>query len=81
MMKLWPQLPRRAVSASSACSPHHRISKTQANVFSLDDAADVGVDEGTAVTTAYKERTNKLTGKIHKVTIELKETKPPAVTR
>jgi hypothetical protein len=33
-----------------------RIEKTQANVFSLDDAADVGVDEGTPVTKAYKER-------------------------
>ncbi len=52
-----------------------RIGKTQANVFSLDDAADVGVDEGTAVTKAYKERNNKFTGKIHKVTIDLKETK------
>ena len=52
-----------------------RIGKTQANVFSLDDAADVGVDEGTAVTKAYKERNNKFTGKIHSVTINLKETK------
>ena len=52
-----------------------RIGKTQANVFSLDDAADVGVDEGTPVTKAYKERDNKFTGKIHSVTIELKEMK------
>ncbi|MET0515784.1 MAG: arylsulfatase [Nitrospiraceae bacterium] len=52
-----------------------RIGKTQANVFSLDDAADVGVDEGTPVTKAYKERNNKFTGRIHKVTIDLKETK------
>ena len=52
-----------------------RIGKTQANVFSLDDAADVGVDEGTPVTKAYKERNNKFTGKIHKVTIELKDMK------
>ena len=44
-------------------------------MFSLDDAADVGLDEGTAVTKAYKERNNKFTGKIHKVTIELKEMK------
>ena len=52
-----------------------RIGKTQANMFSLDDAADVGVDEGTAVTKAYKERNNRFTGRIHKVTIDLKETK------
>jgi arylsulfatase len=55
-----------------------RIGKTQANIFSLDDAADVGVDEGTAVTKAYQERNNKFTGKIRKVTIELKEPKTPA---
>jgi len=32
----------------------------------------VGVDEATNVTDAYKERDNRFTGKIHKVTIELK---------
>ncbi len=53
-----------------------RIGHTQANVFSLDDAADVGVDEGTPVTDAYSERQNKFTGKIEKVTIDLKEMLP-----
>lgn len=48
-----------------------RIEHTHANIFSLDDAADVGVDEGTPVTEDYKERDNKFTGKIHKVTVEL----------
>ena len=55
-----------------------RIGKTQANVFSLDDAADVGEDDATPVTEDYKEGDNKFTGKIHKVTIELKETKTAA---
>lgn len=49
-----------------------RIERTQAMIFSVDDGADVGVDEGTPVSEDYKERDNKFTGKIHKVTIELK---------
>ena len=32
----------------------------------------MGVDEGTPVTDDYKERDNKFTGKIDKVTVELK---------
>jgi arylsulfatase A-like enzyme len=51
-----------------------RIDNTQANVFSADEGADVGLDEGTAVTKAYT-IPFKFTGKIGKVTIELKETK------
>jgi arylsulfatase len=51
-----------------------RIEHTQCCVFSLDDAADVGADEGTPVTEAYKVPF-KFTGKIAKVTIELKEMK------
>lgn len=49
-----------------------RIEHTPALVFSVDDWADVGVDEGTPVTEDYKKRDNKFTGKIRKVTIELK---------
>jgi arylsulfatase len=49
-----------------------RIEYTNANIFSADETADVGVDEGTPVTEAYKERHNKFTGKIHKVTVEVK---------
>ncbi len=49
-----------------------RIEHTNAFVFSADETADVGVDEATPVTEDYKERENKFTGKIHKVTVELK---------
>jgi arylsulfatase len=51
-----------------------RIDHTQCCVFSADEGADVGVDEGTAVIDAYKVPF-KFTGKIAKVTIELKEEK------
>ena len=51
-----------------------RIEKTQYAVFSADEGADVGADEGTPVTEAYKVPF-KFTGKIAKVTIELKEEK------
>ena len=49
-----------------------RVERTNPNVFSVDDAADVGVDEGTKVSSAYKERDNKFTGKIEKVLVEVK---------
>ncbi|HVK17960.1 MAG TPA: arylsulfatase [Fimbriiglobus sp.] len=49
-----------------------RIGNTNANVFSADETADVGVDEGTPVTDDYKASENRFTGKIRKVTIELK---------
>jgi arylsulfatase len=48
-----------------------KIDRTQANVFSADEGADVGLDEGTAVSSAYS-IPFKFTGKIHKVTIEVK---------
>jgi arylsulfatase A-like enzyme len=51
-----------------------RIEKTQFAVFSADEGADVGADEGTPVTETYKVPF-KFTGKIAKVTIELKEMK------
>jgi arylsulfatase len=51
-----------------------RIDRTQCCVFSADEGADVGADEGTPVTEAYKVPF-KFTGKIGKVTIELKEMK------
>ncbi len=47
-----------------------RITNTNANLFSADEGADVGVDEGTPVTEDYKERHNRFTGKIVKVTID-----------
>ena len=49
-----------------------RIDRTQGFVFSADEGADVGVDEGTPVTTDYKANDNAFTGKISKVTVELK---------
>jgi arylsulfatase len=52
-----------------------RIEHTVPMVFSGDEGADVGVDEATNVTDAYKERDNRFTGTIHKVTIDLKEMK------
>ncbi|MDN5940244.1 MAG: arylsulfatase [Nitrospira sp.] len=52
-----------------------RIEHTQCCVFSADEGADVGTDDGTPVTEDYKEDDNRFTGKIHKVTIDLKEMK------
>ena len=49
-----------------------RIDHTQGFAFSADEGADVGRDSGTPVTDDYKERDNAFTGRIHKVTVELK---------
>lgn len=46
-----------------------RIDQTEANIFSGDDTADVGRDEGTNVSSAYTQRGNEFTGKIEKVTV------------
>ena len=51
-----------------------RIDRTQCCAFSADEGADVGADEGTPVTEAYKVPF-KFTGKIARVTIELGEMK------
>lgn len=51
-----------------------RIDRTQCCAFSADEGADVGADEGTPVTEAYKVPF-KFNGKIRQVTIELKEMK------
>jgi arylsulfatase A-like enzyme len=47
-----------------------RVERTQANIFSADDGADVGVDEGTRVSTAYEESGNAFTGRIEKVVVQ-----------
>jgi len=47
-----------------------RIEATNANVFSADDAADVGLDEGTNVSNNYPQYGNKFTGKIVKVRVD-----------
>jgi arylsulfatase len=52
-----------------------RIDQTQCCIFSADEGTDVGADEGTPVTAAYQVPF-KFTGKIDKVTIDLKETTP-----
>jgi len=51
-----------------------RIDHTQCCAFSADEGADVGADEGTPVTEAYKVPFT-FTGKIDKVTIEVQEMK------
>ena len=50
-----------------------RIERTQCCAYSADEGADVGADEGTPVTEAYKVPF-RFTGTIDKVTIDLKET-------
>jgi len=49
-----------------------RIEHTASVIFSPDETADVGVDEATNVTNDYREIDNKFTGKIRRVTVELK---------
>jgi arylsulfatase len=49
-----------------------KIERTQPFIFSADETADVGVDEATNVTDDYREGDNKFTGKILKVTVQLK---------
>jgi arylsulfatase len=48
-----------------------RIEKTQAGIFSVDDLADVGVDDGTHV--ADYGKSSKFNGKIEYVTMEQKK--------
>ena len=48
------------------------IPKTQPYAFSGDEGADVGVDGETPVSNDYKQGDNKFTGKIVKVTIDVK---------
>jgi arylsulfatase len=47
-----------------------KIAKTHPNMFSADDAADVGMDEGTPVTPDYPAIKNRFTGTIHSVTVK-----------
>jgi arylsulfatase A-like enzyme len=49
-----------------------RIEHTQAAIFSADEGVDVGLDGETNVTSDYKQGDNKFTGKIKKVTVDLK---------
>jgi hypothetical protein len=53
-----------------------RVEHTQAAMFSADETTDVGIDLGTPVVEAIgSEAKSKFTGRITKVTIEVKETK------
>ena len=50
-----------------------RIEKTNATMFSMDEGADVGMDEDTPVTEEYVAgMRSRFTGKIEKVTVDLK---------
>jgi arylsulfatase len=49
-----------------------RIEHTQAGIFSADETADVGSDEATPVTEAYTSWNSAFTGKIARVTVEVK---------
>jgi len=55
-----------------------RVEHTQAMIFSADETADVGIDLGTPVVEAIgAEAKSKFTGKIAKVTVEVKPMAPP----
>src|SRR5207344_878995 len=49
-----------------------RIERTQGMGFSADETAGVGLDDATPVTEDYKEHDNAFTGKIIKVTVDVK---------
>ena len=51
-----------------------KIGKTQRSTFSLDDAADVGLDEGTPVSLEYPAWNNGFTGTIKSITIKVSAT-------
>ena len=50
-----------------------RIQRTHPTIFSADETADVGEDDATPVTEDYKAYDNKFTGRILKVTVDVKE--------
>ncbi len=69
------QLPARPIIAEL----EGHIERTQPVIFSADDTADVGIDLGTPVVESVgAEATSKFTGKIPKVTIEIRDVNPKA---
>jgi arylsulfatase A-like enzyme len=50
-----------------------RIERTQPMIFSADETADVGMDDATPVSEDYKASDSRFTGKILKVTVDVKE--------
>ena len=57
-------------SSTTRRSAQDASSSTNANIFSADEAADVGIDEGTNVSSAYKQHDNRFTGTIEKVQVD-----------
>ena len=49
-----------------------KIPKTEPYAYSGDEGVDVGMDNETPVSNDYKERDNKFTGTIKKVTVDVK---------
>src|SRR2546429_160064 len=49
-----------------------KIPKTQPYAYSADEGVDVGMDNETPVSSDYKERDNKFTGTIRKITVDVK---------
>jgi arylsulfatase len=61
-----------ALSVNGRKVAEGRIDKTVPNVFSPDEGATVGMDDETVVTDDYAPRTNRFTGTIRKVVVEVK---------
>jgi len=56
-----------------------RIERTQPSIFSADETADVGIDLGTPVVEAVgAEAKSRFTGRILKVTVEIRDVDPRA---
>jgi arylsulfatase A-like enzyme len=62
---------RLSVDGKEVATAH--VPHTMPFVYSADEGVDVGTDNETTVTQAYREGENRFTGKIGKVTVELKE--------
>jgi arylsulfatase A-like enzyme len=60
------------LSVDGATAGEAKVPRTMPFAYSADEGVDVGTDNETPVAKDYKERDNKFTGKIHKVTVELK---------
>lgn len=63
---------KSALSVDGQQVSEAHVPKTMPFAYSGDEGVDVGLDGETAVTKEYKQGDNKFTGKIHKVTVELK---------
>jgi arylsulfatase len=49
-----------------------KIPKTQPYAYSADEGVDVGMDNETPVSNDYRDRDNKFTGAIKKITVDVK---------